>query len=85
MVECMRAFDVPPVTVARSCVACETEAPRLLPLDCECVLGFVPILNVNRCLLHFHPHVTYLSRGRERRCASSPLLPCLLSFPRRPI
>ena len=82
MVECTRAFDVPPMTVARSCVAWEIEPPRLLPLDCECILGFAPVLNVDRRLLRLLLRATYLSQGRGGKCASSPLLPCLPSFPR---
>ena len=64
MVECMRAFDVPSMTIARSCVAWETEPPCLLPLDCECILGFVPVLNVDRCLLYLRLPTAYLSQGR---------------------
>ena len=85
MVECMRAFDVPSMTIARSCVAWETEPPCLLPLDCECVLGFVPVLNVDRHLLRLRLHAIYISQGRRGQLASSPLPPCLPSFPRHPI
>ena len=61
MAECTLAFDVPPMTIAGSCVTWETEQPRLLPLDCECVLGFTPVLNVDRRLLRLRLRATYLS------------------------
>jgi hypothetical protein len=41
----------------------ETEQPRLLPLNYECVLGFAPILNVVHHLLRLHLCAAYLSRG----------------------
>jgi hypothetical protein len=81
MSEEMHAFDVTLATVAGPCVAWEIEPPRLLSLDCECILEFAPILNANHRLLHLRLRAVYLSRGRAGQRVSSLLLPQLPSFP----
>ena len=65
MLEETHAFSIPPDTVDGSCVAWGTEPSRRPPLDCECVLGFAPVLNVDHRLLCLHLCAIYLSEGEE--------------------
>ena len=80
MLEEMHVFGVPPETIDESSVALGTEPSHRLPLDCKCVLGFVPVLNVNRRLLRLCLHAAYLSQGRGGQCALFPLLPIFRFF-----